>query len=96
VTVRRWLTPAAAADRLNVYPHDLPRLVREGKIPAPSRQLGPKRPRYDLEALDRAMMGEDAQAAAALQRSYDARFAAVVAQLASPSKKGRRKPVVEE
>jgi hypothetical protein len=37
---RRWLTPAAAADRLNVYPHELAKLVREGKILAPSRRRG--------------------------------------------------------
>jgi uncharacterized protein (DUF2267 family) len=90
MTIRRWLTPAAAADRLNVYPHELAKLVREGKIPAPSRRLGPKRPRYDLEALDKAMLGEDAQSEADRQRSYDEQVAAVAAELAARPKRVRR------
>jgi predicted site-specific integrase-resolvase len=48
VSLARWLTPAAAADRLGIYPHELAKLVRDGKIPSPSRRLGVKRPRYDL------------------------------------------------
>jgi hypothetical protein len=76
VETARWLTPAAAADRLGVYPHDLAMLVRDGKIPAPSRRLGPKRPRYDSEVLDRAMAGESAKV-----QSYEDRFAAVAARI---------------
>jgi hypothetical protein len=96
VTGKRWLTPAAAADRLNVYPHELAKLVREGKIPAPSRRLGPKRPRYDLEALDRAMLGKDALAEDDLQRSYDEQVAAMAAEIASRPRKIRRKTAVED
>jgi hypothetical protein len=69
-------------------PHELAKLVREGKIPAPSRRLGPKRLRYDLEALDKAMLGEDGQAEADRQRSYDEAVAAVVAEIASHPKRG--------
>jgi predicted site-specific integrase-resolvase len=92
---RRWLTPAAAADRLNVYPHELAKLVREGKIPAPSRRLGPKRPRYDLEALDKAMLGEDGHAEAERQRSYDEQVSAVAARIAARTKRVRRGTAVE-
>jgi uncharacterized protein (DUF2267 family) len=92
MTIRRWLTPAAAADRLNVYPHELAKLVREGKIPAPSRRLGPKRPRYDLEALDRAMLGEDAQSEAEREREIDKRFADMAAKIAAQPKRSRRTP----
>jgi hypothetical protein len=61
-TTERWLPPSAAADRLGVYPHELAKLVRDGKIPALSRRLGLTRPRYDLEALDLAMADEKTEA----------------------------------
>jgi hypothetical protein len=64
--------------------------VREGKIPAPSRRLGAKRPRYDLEALDKAMLGEDGQAEADRQRSYDEQVSTVAAAIASRSKRPPR------
>jgi hypothetical protein len=77
----RWLTPSAAADRLGIYPHELAKLVRDGKIPAPSRRLGIKRPRYDLEALDRAMADEGLKAV-----SYDEQVSAVAARIAAQTK----------
>lgn len=50
----RWLKPEAAAAHIGVRVDQLPRLVRAGKIPAPSRHLGPRCARYDREALDAA------------------------------------------
>ena len=51
----RWLSPSAAADYLDVRVDALPRLVRAGRVPPPDYRLGPRSPRYDREALDRAM-----------------------------------------
>jgi hypothetical protein len=51
----RWLSPASAADYLDVRVDALPRLVRAGRVPAPDYSLGPRSPRYDREALDKAM-----------------------------------------
>jgi predicted site-specific integrase-resolvase len=92
MSIKRWLTPSAAADRLNVYPHELAKLVREGKIPAPSRRLGPKRPRYDLEALDRAMLGEDAQSEAERERDFDRQVSEIAAKIAAQPKRSRGTP----
>ncbi len=52
---RRWLGPESAATYLDVRIDALPRLVRAGKLPPPDFTLGPKSPRYDKLALDRAM-----------------------------------------
>ena len=52
---KRWLSPEAAAAYLDVRVDALPRLVRAGRVPAPDYALGPRSPRYDREALDRAM-----------------------------------------
>jgi hypothetical protein len=49
---RRWLSPEAAADYLDVRTDALPRLVRAGRIPAPAYFLGPRQPRYDRLKLD--------------------------------------------
>ena len=51
----RWLSPKLAADYLDVRVDALPRLVRAGRVPAPDYSLGPRSPRYDREALDKAM-----------------------------------------
>ena len=48
----RWLTPEAAAAHIGERVDRLPKLVRAGKLPAPSRHLGPRKPRYDRAALD--------------------------------------------
>lgn len=58
--VPRWLTPEEAAAKLRVRPDALPRLVKQGRIPSPSYQLGPRSPRYDEAALDANMRGETA------------------------------------
>lgn len=51
----RWLAPDKAAEHLDVRVDALPRLVRSGRVPAPDYRLGPRSPRYDREALDKAM-----------------------------------------
>jgi hypothetical protein len=51
----RWLSPESAADYLDVRVDALSRLVRAGRVPAPDYSLGPRSPRYDREALDKAM-----------------------------------------
>ena len=48
----RWLPPESAADYIGVRVDELPRLLRSGKLPEPSRHLGPRKPRYDRLALD--------------------------------------------
>lgn len=55
---KRWLSPASAADYLDVRADYLPRLVKQGRIPAPDYTLGPRTPRYDRLALDKVMGGE--------------------------------------
>lgn len=53
----RWLDPEAAARYLSVRPDALPRLVKDGRIPAPSHALGARSPRWDRLALDAAFDG---------------------------------------
>jgi hypothetical protein len=57
MTDGRWLNPDEAARYLCVRPSDLRRLVKGGKIPPASYNLGPRLPRYDRLALDAAMRG---------------------------------------
>lgn len=67
----RWLSPEEAAEYLGVKEHHLPRLVRQGRVPAPSRQLGPRSPRYDRLALDSMMEGRQVTDRAALSTLAD-------------------------
>jgi hypothetical protein len=53
----RWLSPESAAAYIGVRVDQLPRLLREGKIPRPSYHLGPRRARYDREAIDAVFSG---------------------------------------
>lgn len=53
--MKRWLSPESAATYIDVRVDSLPRLVRAGRVPAPDYSLGPRSPRYDREALDKAM-----------------------------------------
>lgn len=53
----RWLDPDGCARHIRVPVGQLRRLVREGRIPAPSYQLGPRQPRWDRLALDSQMEG---------------------------------------
>jgi hypothetical protein len=56
-SAERWLDPEAAARYIHVRPDALPRLVRAGRIPAPSYALGQRSPRWDRLALDSAFDG---------------------------------------
>jgi hypothetical protein len=51
----RWLSTPRAAEHLDLSIDSLRRLVRLGKLPPPDRSLGLRMPRWDEEALDRAM-----------------------------------------
>ena len=66
----RWLDAESAAANLNVRVEQLHRWTREGKVPSPNYQSGPRRPRWDREALDAAM-----RAAFAGEHSLDASVA---------------------
>ena len=51
----RWLSLSHAAEHLDLSVDALRRLVRQGKLPKPDRSLGQRMPRWDREALDKAM-----------------------------------------
>lgn len=53
----RWLKPEDAARHIGRNRDELRRLVRAGKIPAPSYHFGPRSPRYDREAIDAMIIG---------------------------------------
>lgn len=50
-----WLSLPRAAEHLDISVDALRRLVRLGKLPQPNRALGQRMPRWDREALDKAM-----------------------------------------
>lgn len=56
----RWLTSRDTADYISVRVGDLSRLVKQGRIPAPAYNLGPKQPRWDRLALDACFTGQSA------------------------------------
>jgi predicted DNA-binding transcriptional regulator AlpA len=58
----RWLSLPHAAEHLDISIDQLRRFVREGKLPPPDRSLGARMPRWDREALDKAMQSEPAPA----------------------------------
>ena len=84
----RWLDIDGAAAYLHVRPDELRRLVRQGRIPEPSRQLGPRRPRWDRIALDAVMEGKAASAAA---NSADAAVEAMRARFAKEKPRAHRR-----
>lgn len=51
----RWLDREAVADYISKQPHDIRRLVRDGRIPPPTYHLGQRSPRWDKFAVDAAM-----------------------------------------
>lgn len=53
----RWLDAIETARYICVRPDSLARLVRQGRIPQPNRQLGDRSPRWDRLALDAAFDG---------------------------------------
>jgi hypothetical protein len=48
----RWLDPEATARYLSVRVDQLPKLAKAGKLPEPSRHLGPRQARYDRLKID--------------------------------------------
>ena len=86
--IGRWLDADGAAEHLGIRVDQLKKWTQTGKVPAPSYQLGPKRPRWDRDALDAAM-----QAAFADKASLDpavATDAFVEEMLGSESRSGRQ------
>lgn len=53
----RWLDTRADADYISVRPDALARLVKAGRVPAPSYPLGPRNPRWDRLLLDSRFEG---------------------------------------
>lgn len=53
----RWLCARDTADYICVRVGDLPRLVKQERIPAPAYLLGPRQPRWDRLALDACFEG---------------------------------------
>lgn len=53
----RWLSADAAASHLCMTLDGFRRLVRDGRLPSPSRALGDRFPRWDRQALDSRMGG---------------------------------------
>jgi hypothetical protein len=54
----RWLSPKMLGCYLGRDPKTLLKLVRAGKLPKPTYQLGPKSPRYDRLAVDAMLTGQ--------------------------------------
>jgi len=53
----RWLDARATGDYISVRPDALMRLVKAGRLPAPSYPIGPRNPRWDRLQLDRHFEG---------------------------------------
>jgi len=81
----RWLSPDQAAAYLSVRVGSLCRLVRAGRIPAPSYALGERSPRWDKSKLDAAFDGGTS--------STDARLASA-ANAAKILEKGRTRRAI--
>jgi hypothetical protein len=89
---RRWLNPSDCAAYIGARVDQLPRLLREGKLPKPSLHLGPRRPRYDREAIDTMFAGTGDTD---IRREQAAAVAAIIAEArlkreSRVSKTGRR------
>lgn len=73
----RWLDREALAAHISARVDELPRLLRAGKLPAPSYHFGPKSPRWwsaDVdEMLGRKVASPQRQGAAALAAKIEAK-----------------------
>jgi predicted DNA-binding transcriptional regulator AlpA len=67
----RWLSLPHAAEHLDISVDSLRRLVRQGKLPQPDRSLGTRLPRWDKEALDKAMHTDNASNASETDRALE-------------------------
>ncbi|WP_010516635.1 helix-turn-helix transcriptional regulator [Komagataeibacter oboediens] len=54
--LERWLSREGLARRIDVKPHNVARMVKQGKLPRPSYHLGERSPRWDRHAVDALMM----------------------------------------
>jgi hypothetical protein len=57
MTDARWMDAEATAKYISVRIDALPRLVRQGRIPRPTYDIGPRSPRWDRLALDATFEG---------------------------------------
>ena len=57
MTEGRWLDREALARHISVRVDEVAKLLRAGKLPAPSYHLGPKSPRWDRLAVDALFTG---------------------------------------
>ena len=80
----RWLCSRDLADYISVRVGDLSRLVKNGSIPAPAYQLGPKQPRWDRQAIDLCMQGHPNE------RAIDEAVQAAVQRILSKPSRRRR------
>lgn len=53
----RWLDREAVARHISVRVDEVAKLLRAGKLPAPSYHLGPKSPRWDRGSVDARFEG---------------------------------------
>ncbi len=84
----RWLTPDQAATYIGRFRDELPRLVRAGKLPAPSYHFGPRSPRYDRHALDAIFL--DATPSRAIDRIEQEAVNAIIERARRQKTSGRR------
>ena len=73
----RWLDPEDTARYISAQRREVTRLVREGKLPAPSLHLGPRQPRWDRTKIDALFDPGQAQSSEAV---LDAAVQAIRAQ----------------
>lgn len=73
----RWLDPDDAARYIGTRPDQLPKLVKAGKLPQPSRHLGPRQARYDRLKID-ALFNPDQHES--VQGAVDAAIQKIAAQ----------------
>lgn len=68
----RWLSVEEAAAYVTLREGEFLRRVKAEKLPAPSYGLGPRTPRWDREAIDAAMKGQESPAQRPLAKAIEA------------------------
>lgn len=81
----RWLSSRDTADYICVRVGDLARLVKQGRIPAPSYAIGPRQPRWDRLVLDAHFEGRSGSS------DIDAAAQAMVQDILSEPLRRRRR-----
>jgi hypothetical protein len=84
--VPRWLNAEDTARYIGVRVDQLPRLLKAGKLPEPSRFLGPRQPRYDRLKIDALFNPEQPS----VQGIVDAAVRAILAEGGRASRKRER------